>query len=106
MLQIDWINIIEHYNYSAYNECKRVASSIALHGRLFGACHQFSGDRIYATNANRKHLTAKNIAKKFVQKGKGDGEEKKTLRALLNKERSTWLEGSFGHDRTAKVYQK
>ncbi|UKJ08729.1 transposase [Solitalea lacus] len=99
MLQVDGINIIEHYSYAAYNECKRVEASLALHGRLFGTCHQFAGDRIYATNANRKYLNERKIATGFVQKGRGDTPEKKTLRALLNKERSTRLEGSFGTEK-------
>ena len=99
MMQVNGINIIEHYNYEAYNECKRLQSAVAFHKELFGSCLQVAGDRIYATNENRRHLKGKKIAHNFIPKGKGDTPEKKQLRALLNTARSTVLEGSFGNEK-------
>lgn len=97
MMQIDGVNYIEHLNYNAFNETTRFKLSIIKHKQLFGRCLHWSGDRIYATNKNRKYATALNIMTNFVPKGfpKNDPQEKQ-IKALLNKERSTRLEGSFG----------
>jgi hypothetical protein len=97
MMQIDGINYIEHLNYNAFNETTRFKLSILKHRKLFGQCLHWSGDRIYATNKNRKYASALKIMTNFVPKGcpKNDPQEKQ-IKALLNKERSTRLEGSFG----------
>lgn len=99
MMQVDSINIIEHYSYNAYNECNRIEPAIALHKKLFGDVHQVAADRIYATNANRTYLKKENIAHNFIPKGKGDTPQKKQLRNALNRGRSTILEGSFGNEK-------
>jgi len=99
MMQVDGINIIEHYSYDAYNECKRVKPALELHKELFGAVNQVAADRIYATNENRTYLKGEKMAHNFVPKGKGDTSQKKQLRDGLNRGRSTVLEGSFGNEK-------
>lgn len=100
MMQIDGINYIEHFSYKAFNESTRLKLSIVKHKQLVGECTHWSADAIYATNKNRTYTSSKNIITNFVPKGplKKD-ENEKTVRALLNKVRSTRLEGSFGTEK-------
>jgi IS5 family transposase len=100
VLQIDGINYIEHLSYDAFNEGTRLRTSILKHKQLFGKCFQWSADAIYATNKNRTYTTSLKITTNFVPKGhsKNDPAEKQ-MKALLNKERSTRLEGSFGTEK-------
>lgn len=102
MMQIDGVNFIEHVNYNAFNETTRFKLSIIKHKQLFGKCLHWSADRIYATNKNRSYASAMKIITNFVSKGcpKNDPQEKQ-LKALLNKERSTRLEGSFGVEKNS-----
>jgi len=97
MMQIDGINYIEHLSYTAFNETTRFKISIHKHKHLFGKCLHWSADRIYATNKNRTYASSARIITNFVAKGysKNDPQEKQ-IKALLNKERATRLEGSFG----------
>ncbi len=77
-------------------------SSISYHKSLSGKKAKFlAGDKIYATNKNRKITKKLGISTNFVPKGrKGRYEEQlKILRRELNKERSTRLEGSFGTEK-------
>ena len=100
MMQIDGINYIEHISYKAFNEATRLKLSIVKHKQLVGTCTHWSADKIYATNKNRTYTTLKNITTNFIPKGPTRiDEEEKTVRALLNKERSTRLEGSFGTEK-------
>jgi hypothetical protein len=100
MMQIDGINYIEHISYKAFNEATRLKLSIVKHKQLFGTCTHWSADKIYATNKNRTYTTLKNITTNFIPKGPSrSDEEEKMMRALLNKERSTRLEGSFGTEK-------
>lgn len=102
MLQIDGLNFIEHLNFSAYNECTRMLSSVSFHKYLTGHKPKFvAGDKIYATNKNRKMLKTLNICHNFIPKGKKSKHEPelKILRKALNKERNTRLEGSFGTEK-------
>jgi len=108
-LQINGISFIEHFNYEAFNEGTRYQSGIHLQRVLFGKCTHHSADAIYATNANRKYATANNIVTNFVPKGKQkqqDIEAAKIMRAILNKERGTKLEGSFGNEKNHYLLQK
>ena len=100
VIQVDGINYIEHLSYDAFNETTRLRRSILKHKQLFGKCFQWSADAIYATNKNRTYTTAARITTNFVPKGhpKDDPAEKQ-MKALLNKERSTRLEGSFGTEK-------
>lgn len=102
MLQIDGLNFIEDLNFSANNECTRMLSSIVFHKNLTGEKPKFmAGDKIYATNKNRKITKMLKISTNFTPKGKPgkNAKEDKILRQILNKERNTRLEGSFGTEK-------
>lgn len=108
-LQVDGISFIEHLSYEAFNEGTRLQNGVRLHEELFGRCRQFSGDAIYATNDNRKYLKKKRIVHNFVPKGRQKDEHKQQqqlMTALLNKERGTKLEGSFGNEKNHYLLQK
>jgi transposase, IS5 family len=108
-LQVDGISFIEHFSYDAFNEGTRLKSCIELHQQLFGKCTHHSADKIYANNGNRKHCTSKKIVTNFEPKGKQKAahvEQSKTMRAILNKERGTRLEGSFGNEKNHYLLQK
>jgi transposase, IS5 family len=108
-LQVDGISFIEHLSFDAFNEGTRLQNGIRLHQELFGRCKQFSGDAIYATNENRKYLKRKGIAHNFVPKGRQKAvhvEQAALMRALLNKERGTRLEGSFGNEKNHYLLNK
>ena len=109
-LQIDGISFIEHFSYDAFNEGTRLKDGIALHQQLFNCkCTHHSADKIYATNKNRKYCTSKKIVTNFEPKGKQKAahiEQSKIMRALLNKERGTKLEGSFGNEKNHYLLQK
>jgi hypothetical protein len=108
-LQIDGISFIEHFSYDAFNEGTRLQKCIALHRQLFGKCSHHSADKIYATNANRTYCSAGNIVTNFIPKGRQKVqhiEQSKTMRAVLNKERGTRLEGSFGNEKNHYLLQK
>lgn len=106
-LQVGGISIIEHGSYEAFNECKRLKISIIKHKSTFGACTHMAADRIYATNENRKYTTRKNIQTNFIRKGIGkDDKATKQIKAVLNKERATRLEGSFGNEKEHYLLDK
>lgn len=108
-LQIDGISFIEHFSYEAFNEGTRYQNGIYLQRGFFGKCTHHSADAIYATNANRKYATAHNIVTNFIPKGRQKQQDipaAKIMRAILNKERGTKLEGSFGNDKNHYLLQK
>jgi hypothetical protein len=108
-LQIDGISFIEHFSYDAFNEGTRLQNCIALHRKLFGKCTHHSADKIYATNANRRYCSAQKIITSFIPKGKQKQahlEQNKVMRAVLDKERGTRLEGSFGNEKNHYLLQK
>lgn len=108
-LVVDGISFIEHISYNAFNEGTRLQKGIWLHQELFGKCKQISADRIYATNQNRKYCKAKGIVTNFIPKGKQKAahiEQAELMRSLLNKERSTKLEGSFGNEKNHYLLAK
>jgi IS5 family transposase len=97
--QVDGLNFIEHYSFSAFHEGNRLQQGIIFHQRHFGKLRQLGADAIYATNKNRKFCKRFNIATCFKPKGR------RTLKPLLRKQedqarrtigkiRSTALEGS------------
>jgi transposase, IS5 family len=97
MLQIDGVNYIEHFTYNAFNETTRLKQSILKHKQLFGKCTHWSADAIYASNKNRKYVSSSRIITNFVKKGPSTEDlQEKQIKSILNKERSTRLEGSFG----------
>lgn len=100
VIQVDGINYIEHLSYKAFNETTRLGTSIIKHKQLFGKCFQWSADAIYATNKNRTYTSSLKITTNFIPKGSPkDDPAEKQMKALLNKERSTRLEGSFGTEK-------
>ena len=106
-IQVGGVSILEHVSYKAFNECKRLKISTLKHKNLFESCSHLAGDAIYATNENRKFTTKEKITTNFVRKGKGkDDKPTKQVKALLNKERSTRLEGSFGNEKEQYLLRK
>jgi transposase, IS5 family len=108
-LQVDGISFIEHFSYDAFNEGTRLQKCISLHQQLFGKCSHHSADKIYATNANRTYCKASGIITNFVPKGRQKAqhvEQSKTMRAVLDKERGTRLEGSFGNEKNHYLLHK
>lgn len=100
MIQVDGINIVEHHSYKAFNESTRLKASFYKHKIIFGECTHLAADRIYPTNANRRFCSSKNLQTNFVSKGKTTRDKNlKLMKAILNKERSTRLEGSFGTEK-------
>jgi hypothetical protein len=108
MLQVDGISFIEHISFDNFNEGTRLKSTIEMQKRYFGKCYQIGADAIYGTNENRSYCTKNNIATSFVQKGKEgkEAEQKKQMRSLLGKVRSTVLEGSFGNEKNHYMMDK
>lgn len=108
-LQVDGISFIEHFSYDAFNEGTRLESGVRLHRTLFDKCTLHASDKIYATNANRTYCKKENIVTNFVPKGKQNEahiEQSKTMRAVLDKERGTRLEGSFGNEKNHYLLQR
>ena len=108
-LQVDGLSFIEHLSYDAFNEGTRLKSCVALHRELFGKCTHHSADKIYATNENRRYCREQNITTNFVPKGRqkqAHVEQSKTMRAVLDKERGTRLEGSFGNEKNHYLLSK
>jgi hypothetical protein len=108
-LQVDGISFIQHFSYDAFNEGTQLEDTICLHKKLFGKCTHHSADAIYATNKNRKYCTTKSIINNFVPKGKQKQEhieQSKIMRAELNKNRGTVLEGSFGNEKNHYLVNK
>ncbi len=104
LIQVDGINFIEHISFNAFNEGTRGISSIWYAKMLFRQkVTHFAGDAIYATNKTRKYCSSRPtpIYTSFLPKGKRakDEPERKKMRSLLSKERSTRLEGSFGTEK-------
>ena len=101
-IQIDGINFIEHLSFDAFNEGIRIRQCVSKHQRLLRKIvSHLAADRIYATNDNRKYCSSKNITTSFTRKGRASKDETQVqqIRKLLNKERSTRLEGSFGTEK-------
>lgn len=108
-LQVNGISFIEYLSFDAFNEGTRYQQGIYLQRKLFGKCTHHSADAIYATNKNRKYATKQNIQTNFIPKGKQKHqyiEQAKQMRNILNKERSTVLEGSFGNEKNHYLLQK
>ena len=108
-LQVDGISFIEYLSFDNFNETTRYAEGVFLQRRLFGKCTHQSADAIYATNKNRTYASAQHIQTNFVPKGKQKTEhteQAKQMRTILNRQRSTVLEGSFGNEKNHYLLQK
>lgn len=101
MIQFDGINFIEHLSFDAFNEGPRLIDSIWYGRSLFGKITHISADDIYATNANRKWCSSRNITTNFKRKGRAGKHEdhRQIIAAELRKERATRMEGSFGTEK-------
>jgi transposase, IS5 family len=100
VMQVDGVNFIEYHSFNAFNETTRLQSTVRKHQELLGECTHLGADGIYPTNKNRKYCSSKKIQTNFVKKGPvKDDKPTKKIKALLNKERSTRLEGSFGTEK-------
>lgn len=101
-IQIGGISFIEHLSFNAFNEGTRFKSSVYLAQSLSHRKTKVAGaDAIYATNANRRFATSQNIKTDFKPKGpqRKDHKMQSKLKGLIQKERATRLEGSFGKDK-------
>ncbi len=99
--QVSGINMIDKFDYKAYNESVYLEDSIKKHKERFGECTQVGVDKIYGTNKNRKYMTKNKIHHCLPLKGKASKYEAqaKVLRKEIGKERATVLEGSFGNEK-------
>jgi hypothetical protein len=101
-LQIDGISFIEHLSFEAFNEGTRLKKTIWRAQKLTNKKVKILGaDSIYATNANRKYVTQRNIQTDFKAKGRPGRhkEHKSQIAKMITKERASRLEGSFGTDK-------
>jgi hypothetical protein len=108
-LLVDGISFIEHLSFDAFNESTRYKDGIYLQRKYFGKCTHHSADAIYATNKNRKYASSQGIQTNFVPKGKQKMEyveQSNQIRSILNKNRSTVLEGSFGNEKNHYMLNK
>lgn len=93
--------------FKSFNECKRLKISVMKHKLRFKDCTHLSADRIYATNENRRFITAENIQSNFDKKGPvKDDKPTKKIKELLNKGRSSYMEGSFGNEKNHYCLRK
>jgi len=102
-LQIDGISFIEHISFDAFHEGNRLQKTIWKAQKLTGKRVKVVGaDAIYATNANRKYVTARKIQTDFKPKGRPGKHKihKSQLAKMITKERASRLEGSFGTDKS------
>jgi len=107
MMQVDGVNFIERLSYDAFNESRRLQSSIFMHRKMFGKLRQLGADQIYATNENRKYCTKNGIATSFHPKGKQKFTDQMTiLKKEIGTARSTRMEGSFGNEKNHYALQK
>ena len=101
MIQVDGINFIEHLSFKPFNEGTRLINSVWCSQSLFGNVTHISADDIYATNANRKWCTQRNITTNFKRKGRAGKyeDQRMVITSELRKERATRMEGSFGTEK-------
>ncbi|GHT70755.1 DDE transposase [Bacteroidia bacterium] len=104
LIQVDGINFIEHIDFKAFNEGTRGISCIQYAQSLMRKkVTHFAGDCIYATNKTRTYCSCRQspIYTSFKPKGRPGKEEaeRRLMRSMLSKERSTRLEGSFGTEK-------
>ena len=107
MNQVDGINVIEYASFDNFNECKRLKVSVLKHVKQFDKCTHISADRIYPTNENRRFCTGRKIITNFDRKGpKKEDKQTKQMKGILNKARSTSMEGSFGNEKNHYLLRK
>ena len=100
--QIDGIGFIEHLDFNAFHEGNRFQDTVFKAQRLTRTKTRMAGaDAIYATNKNRRFATKYKIGTDFKRKGRAGKHEgqRRQMAALIQKERATRLEGSFGKEK-------
>jgi len=108
-LQVDGISFIDRLSFDAFNETTCFGRGIFLQRKLFGKCTHQSADAIYATNKNRTYAKSQGITTNFIAKGRQKVEyieQAQQMRNILNKQRSTVLEGSFGNEKNHFLLSK
>lgn len=107
MNQVDGINVIEYASFNNFNECKRLKISILKHKKHFEKCTHISADRIYPTNENRRFCTSRKLITNFDKKGpRKEDKQEKQIKGILNKARSSSMEGSFGNEKNHYLLRK
>jgi hypothetical protein len=99
--------IIRVYSFS--NPLFTLKNCIHLHRQLFGKCSHHCTGKICATNENRRYCKGENISTNFIPKGRQKEahiEQSRVMRAVLDKERGTRLEGSFGNEKNHYLQAK
>jgi len=100
IMQVGGISIIEHHSFDPFNETTRLKNTVYKHHTLFGKCTHLAADGIYPTNRNRNYCSAKKIQTNFIAKGRRKKDKVlDQVKGILNRERSTRLEGSFGNQK-------
>ena len=100
IMQVGGISIIEHHSFDPFNETTRLKNTVYKHHTLFGKCTHLAADGIYPTNRNRNYCSAKKIQTNFITKGRKKRDKVlDQIKGILNRERSTRLEGSFGNQK-------
>jgi len=102
--QVDGLNFIEHFSFSAFHEGNRLKNGITFHQKNFGSLRRLAADAIYATNENRSFCSRFNISTNFKPKGRRKADpiirkQRSQMRSLLGKLRATVLEGTYGNDK-------
>ncbi|WP_216352833.1 hypothetical protein [Cellulophaga omnivescoria] len=100
--QIDGISFIEHLDFNAFHKGNRFLDTIFKAQRLTRAKTLLTGaDAISATNKNRRFTTKYNIKTDFKRKERAGKHEKqrKQMATMIQKERATRLECSFGKEK-------
>jgi len=101
-VQIDGISFIQCLSFDPFSESTQFQDSIYQAQNLTGVkVREIGADAIYAKNANRKFATSQGITTDFVRKGPegNNEEERKQIAKRLRKERTSFLEGSFGNEK-------
>ena len=104
MWQVDGLSFIEYHSFSAFHEGARFPQSLAFHVKHFGTIKYFGGDRIYASNKNRRIAKKLEIITNFRPKGRRNlnpiiRKQEDQIRRIISKKRSTEMEGTFGNDK-------
>jgi hypothetical protein len=96
------ISVIEHLDFNAFHKGNCFQVIIFKAQRLTRAKTGVDGaDAIYATNKNRRFTTRYKINTNFKLKGRAGKNERqiRQMAALIQKEKATLLEGSFGKEK-------
>ena len=109
--QVDGLNFIEHFSFSAFHEGVRLKQGVAFHHKHFGKLKQLGADAIYATNENRRYVNKLGIATCFKPKGRRTiqpliRQQEDLARKTIGTIRATVLEGSYGNDKNHYTLKK